>query len=1405
MDLGTDSSNSGSNIVTVEPYPRHMKNDKKTLQKKRERMRNDDRTEKYRKVEVLPGHYEVVNYEKFFIFEFENARHERLNVYKANREIVAIRSPSNWKNFKQFIFLGHSRFVYDNSIPESEGVPTFQVLTDSNLKLDNLESVLRNHNVDFQRNTLLLSSIGIEDFLEIELSKTGDEPQGEDLSVADVVAKAKKTMKKLRRMFTNDSESYLINVLPVELRTSNLKDEISHLDLKLRNKINSDINDSIKAFNNYVKLSAPQKLKEIVPDFTNVPTDTDFINKYTSDGLNLTALASAKLSRVIATNVKHYISFKGIFRNVILVGDSHLENILRVWPGDRFNCTVFVIPSYKMTDIRVGSPLWRALKEYKNSLIILNLSILDLYDNEYISCPECKTTMKFLVPKTLSASREILLERFKGNMERVECVVLNSLDNCNVLFGHSHIIDVPTHHEHVIQQHNDTCDFRNVQTLFNPVSQESKTVISELFNLVESCNEYASVRNKSNWLPTWDKLPFIYGYEYKKSKLLPYCFPTDTFVDGINLSVGIARRIAEYFYFATEDIIKLTSLSERKNSKNSETTELEVSKKEAVDISKRAKITVERNIDVPIQINTEGRKPKWSAKTKEGDSNPLPSSLGFQSFNPSSLFSVRFDAYPPPPYHGGFVGHDITASTSSEYPLYGDVSASWNNQPSDCAPWNWPNNFQGVSWSGQSYSNNAPYTQPADPYSIPQIGQPISYTYSGESATSTVHPTQGSTHLDHSSVQQPPIFYPEPSSRSEEIHYSTNHQQLERSSQPDIHRNNSSVSSWHERPSCSQSPQVSKNLSSILSLSKHDKNYLDLDERKLKALSFLRDNHEREWEAYKKLLKTQPNYVEEQTNFIRSKVKNILDGGHKPKMDIILKDWEDYWENRMVQLSEDSWATKREDCIAALNSDHKRSRYSDSFVSRRSSESSVDGYSDSSGSFDSKDHRRFRKSKYRKGVRRQEKSSSTLDRRRAGIKERRYSDSSCQSDFSVSDVYTKGKKRTYSPSEGKVDIMRKRKQHHSDRKRKEMSYTPPSDRESERVRKGQSFSPRYHHSSLNKEGQESCSYDRTRMKDQENYRVNSLKLDDKKSSISKENSTSGNHSDLAILEYIMKVKNSSSSQISSSEVYGSANFQNKQAEISVSEFVAGEWMKTSLCNSKISGDSKNDEGSKKHSMPSSSISNRNSESNINLFVKTNIHSQNKTSELYPKYQKLGPESISKLPKGNETVLSSSKKSCNLLEVFEVLNRFSDDLGNLKRPLELLYYKSLHINSAGMDPASLLYDNDNLTLMHMISSKLKKSVKSADLSIIQSVVIEEALERLDSFLETSLPEVNVKGIAVECLGRSDEKIREYITKELIKASDFPITENQLSMVLKNVKEEQLKLFDILKFSKCQNAK
>merc|ERR1712228_1060716 len=85
--MGTDdgSGNPSSSVMTLEPYSFY---DKRT--KNLERKKENVKLEKFRKMEVLPGLYEIVNYEKFLILQFENGRHENLNIFRANREIIRI-------------------------------------------------------------------------------------------------------------------------------------------------------------------------------------------------------------------------------------------------------------------------------------------------------------------------------------------------------------------------------------------------------------------------------------------------------------------------------------------------------------------------------------------------------------------------------------------------------------------------------------------------------------------------------------------------------------------------------------------------------------------------------------------------------------------------------------------------------------------------------------------------------------------------------------------------------------------------------------------------------------------------------------------------------------------------------------------------------------------------------------------------------------------------------------------------------------------------------------------------------------------------------------------------------------------------------------------------------------------
>ena len=87
MELDMDRNTRGSNIITLEPF--NSPNSAGT--KKFSKSKNSDRSENYNKnkmMQILPGVYELVSYNKFLIIQFEDGKCENVNVFKGNREIV---------------------------------------------------------------------------------------------------------------------------------------------------------------------------------------------------------------------------------------------------------------------------------------------------------------------------------------------------------------------------------------------------------------------------------------------------------------------------------------------------------------------------------------------------------------------------------------------------------------------------------------------------------------------------------------------------------------------------------------------------------------------------------------------------------------------------------------------------------------------------------------------------------------------------------------------------------------------------------------------------------------------------------------------------------------------------------------------------------------------------------------------------------------------------------------------------------------------------------------------------------------------------------------------------------------------------------------------------------------------
>ena len=87
MELDMNRNTQGSSIVTLEPYT----SPNSTGTKKSEKVKKYNKNENNNKnvtMQILPGVYELVSYNKYLIIQFEDGKCENVNVFKGNREIV---------------------------------------------------------------------------------------------------------------------------------------------------------------------------------------------------------------------------------------------------------------------------------------------------------------------------------------------------------------------------------------------------------------------------------------------------------------------------------------------------------------------------------------------------------------------------------------------------------------------------------------------------------------------------------------------------------------------------------------------------------------------------------------------------------------------------------------------------------------------------------------------------------------------------------------------------------------------------------------------------------------------------------------------------------------------------------------------------------------------------------------------------------------------------------------------------------------------------------------------------------------------------------------------------------------------------------------------------------------------
>ena len=138
-------------------------------------------------------------------------------------------------------------------------------------------------------------------------------------------------------------------------------------------------------------------------------------------------------------------------------------------------------------------------------------------------------------------------------------------------------------------------------------------------------------------------------------------------------------------------------------------------------------------------------------------------------------------------------------------------------------------------------------------------------------------------------------------------------------------------SRFYKRTPSPPSPHVSRSESRpSFSLRGHRKPSPDISDLEEKALLTLGEIHNKEIELYKKNPRSHPDYVKERKIYTAVKAERARLTGDITDMKQVEEEWEGYWNYRLAGLLEESWISKREECLAALRRGKKRTDSRDS-------------------------------------------------------------------------------------------------------------------------------------------------------------------------------------------------------------------------------------------------------------------------------------------------------------------------------------------------------------------------------------------------------------------------------------------------------------------------------------------
>ena len=473
---------------------------------------------------------------------------------------LQITSPSNWKKFSQVLLITDDRIDYSVDLIGLEGLCSFRVVYEQDLRLDNIVSKVRKIDIKPTTDTLLICGIGIDDFID---GKTGDSSQdicqrmeNHAFTMLGTMKKAKLVKKKLKSLCSKNSEVFFTYVLSVDIARAFYKSELSESEWKHVKAMNQQLNDRILYFNRYVDLVLPSALKKDLIDYFPLVDQkaANFVVDNT-DGWTLNKSSADELSKSFGTNLKDYCYSLKRFEHIIIVGDSHFDNIVRAWPADRFSSTILIDSFYKLSNIVSGDPIVEELSIYKNALIILNLGFHDLHIRQSFTCP-CGENLEIFAAKTLSMEKDELLAQVLSSMETAEQVLKQSLVNCTVIFAMCDIPHAAQYQVNVLEDHYyKTNCLLKMRSSFIPMGTMMKG-INRLKFIAFIYNEIVSSHCTVNNLPVLNRLPSLWKLN-DDPVTNPVTCSIKCFSDGIKLTPAAAQEVAKYFYDMVDALSEL--------------------------------------------------------------------------------------------------------------------------------------------------------------------------------------------------------------------------------------------------------------------------------------------------------------------------------------------------------------------------------------------------------------------------------------------------------------------------------------------------------------------------------------------------------------------------------------------------------------------------------------------------------------------------------------------------------------------------------------------------------------------------------------------------------------------------------------------------------------------------------